>query len=135
MDVYNSQTKRRCYTRRNPGGERLVPSSTTGDYSLHLQRCLELCPELIPPSIREEHSKDLDHKFTAADVQYIIIELGCGLRPSRHGGIRLEKEIMEGKSRKAVVIHNYGHGGQGYQSSWGSATMAMSLLKEAFPDT
>ncbi|KAG8892311.1 hypothetical protein FRC00_012294, partial [Tulasnella sp. 408] len=70
-----------------------------------LERCLELCPELVPPEVRE---KDPSRQFTAADLQPIIIEEGCGLRPARKDGIRLESEVVEGSTRKAIVVHNYG---------------------------
>lgn len=93
-----------------------------------LERCLELCPELVPPEVRD---KDPSRQFTIADVEPIILEEGCGLRPARKDGIRLESEVVEGSSRKAIVVHNYGHGGYGYQSSWGSATMALDLLAQA----
>jgi len=39
--------------------------------------------------------------------------------------------VIAGSTGKAIVVHNYGHGGYGYQSSWGSATMALELLTQA----
>ncbi|KAG8988015.1 hypothetical protein FRB90_003015 [Tulasnella sp. 427] len=95
-----------------------------------LERCLALCPELVPPEVRE---KDPSRQPNIEDLKPIIIEEGCGLRPARKDGIRLESEIVQGSTRKAVVVHNYGHGGYGYQSSWGSATMALELLEKALP--
>ncbi|KIO16621.1 hypothetical protein M407DRAFT_16388 [Tulasnella calospora MUT 4182] len=92
------------------------------------RRSGDLCPELVPPEVRD---KDPSRQFTIADVEPIILEEGCGLRPARKDGIRLESEVVEGSSRKAIVVHNYGHGGYGYQSSWGSATMALDLLAQA----
>jgi len=53
-----------------------------------------------------------------------VIKHGVGLRPSRKGGARLEKEKIDG----SLVIHNYGAGGAGYQSSWGMAKEAVDLL-------
>jgi D-amino-acid oxidase len=41
-----------------------------------------------------------------------------GLRPFRHGGIRLESEAL---ADRRTVIHNYGHGGSGFTVSWGCA--------------
>ena len=48
-----------------------------------------------------------------------------GLRPGRPAG-RLEAETVEG----AVVVHNYGHGGEGVMLSWGCAAEAVDLLTE-----
>lgn len=60
----------------------------------------------------------------------------AGLRPSRVGGARIEKEIKEmrrdmgGRGIKRVLIHNYGAGGTGYQSGYGMAMMAVKLMNE-----
>ena len=32
--------------------------------------------------------------------------------------------------RKIPVVHNYGHGGFGYQSSWGTASTATALVRK-----
>jgi len=96
-----------------------------------LERTLALCPELVPPEVREQYAADKEHKFTIADLKPIILEEGCGFRPARKGGIRLEREELEGTNRKAIVVYNYGHAGYGYQSSWGSATIAVELLTQA----
>jgi len=96
-----------------------------------ITRCLQLCPELVPPA------KRVDGKApTVDDITPIIIEEGCGLRPARKSGLRIERDILkvEGtglKDRKVPVVYNYGHGGFGYQSSWGSAIHAAQLLHEA----
>ncbi|KAI8986661.1 D-amino-acid oxidase [Trametes punicea] len=92
-----------------------------------LKRCLALCPELVPPSIRDERAGTVD------DLRPLILEEGCGLRPQRRGGIRLELEWVQGRKGqgKVPVVLNYGHGGGGYQSSWGSASIALELLEKA----
>jgi len=98
---------------------------TTADI---LRRGLALCPELIPPTLRD----DKQHQPTVADLEAIVIEPGCGFRPGRHGGIRLELEYRSGAGHEQVpVIHNYGHAGAGYQTSWGSATMALRLFESS----
>lgn len=56
-----------------------------------------------------------------------IIRHGVGLRPLREGGPRIEKDVVDG----VKVVHNYGHGGFGYQASFGCAEAAVSLVKEA----
>ena len=47
-----------------------------------------------------------------------------GLRPSREGGARVERETL---SNGRLVIHNYGAGGTGFQAGYGMATEAVNL--------
>jgi D-amino-acid oxidase len=56
-----------------------------------------------------------------------VVRHGVGLRPVREGGARVEKERIDG----FWVVHNYGHGGAGYQSSYGCAEEAVNLVQEA----
>ncbi|KAK9459196.1 FAD dependent oxidoreductase [Lipomyces oligophaga] len=74
-----------------------------------IQRCLEICPEL-------EQDGKLD-----------VIRHNVGLRPSRVGGPRVERE----KSPDGWLVHNYGAGGAGYQSSYGMATSVVNLVEQA----
>ena len=55
-----------------------------------------------------------------------IIRHGVGLRPVRRQGVRIEKEEIE----NVTVVHNYGAGGAGYQSSYGCAQAAVDLVEE-----
>lgn len=77
-----------------------------------MQRSIDLCPSLAPK--------------TGKVSELSIIRHGVGLRPMREGGPRVEKEKIEG----LWVVHNYGHAGYGYQSGWGSAWEAESLVLE-----
>jgi len=74
-----------------------------------LERSLNLCPELIPPEKREQLQKE-QREPTVEDIKPLIIEEGCGLRPSRKNGIRLEKEIRSNTNgdKKVAIVHNYG---------------------------
>lgn len=56
-----------------------------------------------------------------------IVRHGVGLRPFREGGARIETEKIDG----IPVVHNYGHGGSGYQSSFACANLAVKLAGEA----
>lgn len=60
-----------------------------------LKRAIALAPELAPPGTQNP---------TYEDLIPLIVEDGCGLRPARKGGIRLEREIVSG----TPVVHNYG---------------------------
>ncbi|KAJ3814478.1 D-amino-acid oxidase [Lentinula aff. lateritia] len=120
-----------------------------------MRRGVRLCPELLHPP---QPTASTDSAYTptttltpdALDnlsdtdflnlVEPFIIEAGCGLRPARKGGLRLEVEwIVQSSTEPAPapqipLVHNYGHAGSGFQSSWGSATRAMSLLEGALQD-
>jgi len=55
-----------------------------------------------------------------------VIRHGVGLRPYRKGGVRLEKEVIDGN----WVVHSYGHAGWGYQGSYGCAERVVELVDE-----
>ena len=57
-----------------------------------------------------------------------IIRHAVGLRPGREGGVRIEKELVDG----TWVVHNYGHAGWGYQGSYGCAERVLELVDEIF---
>jgi hypothetical protein len=70
-----------------------------------LERGLALHPELAPPLIH------VGREPTVEDLKPLIIEEGCGLRPARKGGIRLQSEwvrVPGSEQRMVPVIHNYG---------------------------
>ena len=76
-----------------------------------MRRAVDICPALTD-------GKGIEHLS--------IIRHGVGLRPVRIGGPRLEKENID----TFWVIHNYGHGGYGYQSSYGCSQAVVKLLEE-----
>lgn len=77
-----------------------------------MKRAVELCPALTNGSGRIE---DLS-----------VIRHGVGLRPLRLSGVRIEKE----KIGPTWVVHNYGHGGWGYQTSYGCSDGVLELVDE-----
>ncbi|KAK1060268.1 D-amino acid oxidase [Friedmanniomyces endolithicus] len=78
-----------------------------------MKRCVELCPKLVP------EGKGIE--------ALSIVRHSVGLRPMRKGGPRVEREVIEG----VPVVHNYGHGGYGYQTSYGAAEAAGRLVRKA----
>ncbi|KAJ3565234.1 hypothetical protein NP233_g7761 [Leucocoprinus birnbaumii] len=101
-----------------------------------LTRALKLCPELVSPEVRAVREPTIN------DLLQQVVGEGCGLRPARKGGIRIESEwrnrrgkpLSEGEmseSGKVLVVYNYGHAGYGYQSSWGTARKASDILEES----
>lgn len=55
-----------------------------------------------------------------------VVRHSVGLRPMREGGPRVERDVVDG----IEVVHSYGHGGYGYQSSYGTAYMVMGLVEQ-----
>ncbi|KAJ6562300.1 D-amino-acid oxidase [Mycena capillaripes] len=89
-----------------------------------LEKALALWPEIAPPEARKDRSPTIE------DLYPIIVEDGLGLRPHRNEGIRIEVEWIETHGAKAPVVFNYGHGAYGFESSWGSASMAVELMEQ-----
>lgn len=77
-----------------------------------MKRAVEICPSLTD-------GKGIEHLS--------IIRHGVGLRPVRLSGVRLEKETID----DVWVVHNYGHGGAGYQSSYGCSQAVVKLVEDA----
>lgn len=57
--------------------------------------------------------------------QVEIVAACAGLRPSRVGGARIEKEVVGG----TTVVHDYGAGGTGFQAGMGMALDAVALAR------
>lgn len=104
-----------------------------------LQDCFKLNPDLAGPP---EEGKTRSWK----DIE--VISHNVGLRPARQGGVRVELEersieraslvqpLIPGpkegqiENRTGAVVHAYGIGPAGYQSSWGIAEKASELADE-----
>ncbi|KAF0333062.1 FAD dependent oxidoreductase [Gigaspora margarita] len=97
--------------------------STDVDYDAAariIQRCLAICPDLLP--------KD--------QAQLTIKGYGVGLRPCRKGGVRVDAEWITSEkiSKKILIGHNYGHGGAGFESSYGAANHLIKVMKGMLND-
>ncbi|KAF7348519.1 D-amino-acid oxidase [Mycena venus] len=95
------------------------PTSRPETVKLIKERGIAAYPELLPPHKRENPN--------IADLN--VLEEGVGLRPTRKGGVRVEITSLNLGDKSVPVVHNYGHGGAGFQSSWGYAEAAVNLLK------
>lgn len=85
--------------------------STDGLVAKLPQRCLmPISTQLQAPNLSDDR----------------ILRVVAGLRPCRHGGLRLEVEQIGSKS----VIHNYGHGGSGITLSLGCAIASANLAEK-----
>ncbi|XP_037529311.1 D-aspartate oxidase isoform X1 [Rhipicephalus sanguineus] len=58
-----------------------------------------------------------------------VIEDWVGLRPFRQP-IRIEAEVLGSGSNQCKVVHNYGHGAHGINTSWGTALHATRLVSD-----
>lgn len=77
-----------------------------------MKRGVTLRPELVPDG---QGIEGLD-----------IVRHGVGLRPLREGGPRIEADKVDGVS----IVHNYGHGGFGYQASFGCADATVKVVND-----
>ncbi|KAJ7797610.1 hypothetical protein B0H13DRAFT_2168525 [Mycena leptocephala] len=82
------------------------------------------------PSPRPEMVKFMKEHGIAVTDDLDVIEDYVGLRPTRRGGVRVETSWLDGE-KEIPVVHNYGHAGGGYESSWASAHLAVELLQTA----
>ncbi|CAG9942591.1 unnamed protein product [Clonostachys rosea f. rosea IK726] len=73
-----------------------------------------------------QRTKELSEEVRRSDPEVIIAV--AGLRPSREGGARVEREILSISGQKRTIIHNYGAGGTGFQAGYG---MAVDAVKAA----
>src|SRR5436853_4511066 len=55
-----------------------------------------------------------------------VIREVVGLRPYRAEGFVVDAERVGNK----LIVHNYGHGGAGMTLSWGTASLAVDLLRD-----
>lgn len=81
-----------------------------------MKRAVELCPALIGEEPGHTSGKGIE--------ALSVVRHSVGLRPVRDDGPRVETEII-GKQK---VVHAYGHGGGGYQASWGTAEEVVRLV-------
>ncbi|KAF5557603.1 d-amino-acid oxidase [Fusarium napiforme] len=59
-----------------------------------------------------------------------VLAAFSGLRPSREGGARVEREDVTVAGQKRTVVHNYGAGGTGFQAGY---VMALDAVRAAEP--
>ncbi|KAJ5551400.1 D-amino-acid oxidase [Penicillium sp. DV-2018c] len=61
-----------------------------------------------------------------------ILGAFAGLRPSRDGGARVERQYVQvgATGRTGILVHNYGAGGTGFQAGFGMALEAVDTVAE-----
>lgn len=63
-----------------------------------------------------------------------VLSVSAGMRPSRHGGARVERTVLEIGGRKRDIVHNYGAGGTGFQAGYGMAVEAVDAAADILRD-
>ncbi|KAL7622726.1 D-aspartate oxidase [Parahypoxylon ruwenzoriense] len=79
-----------------------------------------------------ERTKALCSELRQADLE--ILANFTGLRPSRKGGARVEKEDLLVTGEKRTLVHNYGAGGTGFQAGYGMAVDAVEMVTDILRD-
>lgn len=59
-----------------------------------------------------------------------IVGKKVGLRPHRENNVRVETDYLKSGLTKAIIVHNYGHGGYGVCTAPGTAKYAIELAKQ-----
>lgn len=115
-----------------------------------LRRVQEICPDLEPAHHRAKALSEEDLDLANLPVEQpsstssskslhsknplddLVVTHLVGFRPSREQGIRLEAGpdiVLEDGGEATRVVYNYGHGGAGWQSCWGTAGDAVKTLE------
>ena len=112
--------------RANNGGTILGGSKQHGDWNADVddeltQRILDNCKKIAPEGLLVD--KD------GAGKEFDVVSVQVGRRPSRKGGVRVEVDEDILSEEKKWVVHQYGHSGSGFQTSYGSAKEAVRLVE------
>ena len=79
---------------------------------------------------KQEYIEGCSKYFPALKKAEIVKDM-VGIRPLRMGGPRVELEMWKtpGSVKKLPIIHNYGHGQDGYGFHWGTSGDVLKLFK------
>ncbi|TPX07260.1 uncharacterized protein E0L32_010854 [Thyridium curvatum] len=75
-----------------------------------------------------ERTKGISSELRRAEPE--ILGAVAGLRPSRQGGTRVEREDVTVAGKKRALVHNYGAGGTGFQAGYGMALSAVECVED-----
>ncbi|KAK9297031.1 hypothetical protein QLX08_009128 [Tetragonisca angustula] len=95
------------------GGSRYFGSESTKLCPYESKAIRERCENLLPSLKKAE-----------------LVKEEVGLRPHRENNVRVEVEHIVNGLSKAILVHNYGHGGYGVCTAPGTAKYAVQLAKQ-----
>ncbi|KAL1882131.1 hypothetical protein VTK73DRAFT_2222 [Phialemonium thermophilum] len=75
-----------------------------------------------------DRTRELSSEVCQEEVE--ILAAFAGLRPSRDGGARIERENISVAGETRIVVHNYGAGGTGFQAGYGMAWEAVRSVED-----
>lgn len=75
-----------------------------------------------------ERAKGLSEELRAEEPE--ILGVVAGMRPSREGGARVEREDRVIQDQTRALVHNYGAGGTGFMAGYGMALDAVQLIED-----
>jgi glycine/D-amino acid oxidase-like deaminating enzyme len=147
-DLEGGEGGQRTYIIPRPDGEVILGGTREeGDWYPYprpdttediLKRALEICPGLKPANQSaaslhpESTSQNTAPSRQGSPLSGMVIDQLVGFRPSRRDGVRLEYgPNLNLGSEPTTVVYNYGHGGAGWQSCWGTADDAAELVLNA----
>lgn len=77
-------------------------------------------------------TRDLNPEMRQQEPE--VMAAFAGLRPSRTGGARVEREEVIVDGQPKVLVHNYGAGGTGFQAGYGMALEAVATVEDVLRD-
>ncbi|KAG9258125.1 uncharacterized protein F5Z01DRAFT_670775 [Emericellopsis atlantica] len=75
-----------------------------------------------------ERTRGLSKDLRAGQLE--ILATVAGMRPSREGGARIEREQRAVHGQQRALVHNYGAGGTGFQAGFGMALEAVQHVED-----
>lgn len=75
-----------------------------------------------------DRTKELSSEVRQKDPE--VLAAFAGLRPSREGGARIERDEILVAGEKRTIVHNYGAGGTGFQAGYGMALDAVRSIED-----
>lgn len=126
LDKYLAQTI--TYQLSNGDWSFVIPRGFDNGIIVGGTKVVNSCNGEISPSERETVVENARLRFPdlfGPDGNLDIVAHSIGLRPARHNGVRIEREVFG----TTTVIHAYGFGGTGVEMSWGAAENVANLIR------
>ncbi|KAL6835692.1 hypothetical protein J3E69DRAFT_373000 [Trichoderma sp. SZMC 28015] len=77
-------------------------------------------------------TRDLSSEIRQQEPE--VLAVFAGLRPSREGGARVDRDEITVEGQKRVLVHNYGAGGTGFQAGYGMAVESVAMVEDMLRD-